>query len=98
MMVVVCAVPLQIQTVWPEEGTVALVIMQKLWYIVHHFFKPSAGAVTAARVSPTLHLLGPVAFHIWRQGAEDKERQLAWEMLSGWVLRLPGPGDPKVLN
>jgi hypothetical protein len=81
-----------VQAVWPTESDVATFFLVKLLHIVQTFFIASADTVTAALVGPTLHTLGPVAFHVWKQDVSQRDKESAWSQLSGFLLSLPASG------
>jgi hypothetical protein len=87
------ALLLQVQAVWPAESDVATFFLVKLLHIVQTFFVASADRVTAALVGPTLHTLGPVAFHVWKQDVSQRDKESAWIQLSSFLLSLPASGE-----
>jgi hypothetical protein len=67
--------------------------MSKLLHIAQSYFVTSCDTITAALVIPALHVLGPVAFHVGKQEVSQRDKDMAWILLSVFLLSLPGSGE-----
>jgi hypothetical protein len=68
-------------------------MLTKLLHVVQSYFETSADTTTASLVGPTLHMLGPVALHVWKQDVSQRDKEFAWIQLSGFLLSLPASGE-----